>query len=692
MGTEPTSDPRHFTRRPRTATIALDADGTVLAWSPEAQEWLGYCAGEVLGNPVTSLLAEEPDHARFAARLQGQGGSVGRISLRQQDGSHVQTWLRLDPMPGPTHSARLWLAFVADMEGARHADEGAALLESISESSKIGIFVYGPDLRISFVNSAAQQWAHLPDSQLVGRTLGEVMPSERIAEYENGLRYVLRTGRPIVGARFRSFETTGIIYDDWWTCSIFRLEGRAGEILGIANVMFDISESMRSRGRISLLSRSIKRIGTSLDATQTASEFCGMLTPQVADFVAVDMLEPTGEAHQLNTYASLPNVPMRRIVTRSVQDLITADLSEEGAVTWSPGSPQLEAMHTESPIVLRQLNENTTWYSIDPVSVSELLDLGVHSAMMIPLRTCDLTIGVATLLRWRKPIPFETEDAILVEELACRAATSIENARRYARKHEIAFTLQRRLLPQCIEPHSALEVAYRYLPADASVGVGGDWFDVISLVDNRVALVVGDVTGHGIQAAAAMGRLRATICTLAALNMEPGQLLFQADKVTRMLGEGADDQDVSADAEETCSWGTIGATCLYAIYDPASRHCTIACAGHPAPMFVTPSGHVELPEVATAPPLGMNLLGHPYPSTDLELPLGSMIVLYSDGLIESRDRDIDAGVDILKRGLQNIGADPQRVCDMALRTMMTDAGPLTDDVTVLIARTKATPA
>ncbi|MGI5519263.1 PP2C family protein-serine/threonine phosphatase [Streptomyces sp. CA-106131] len=315
----------------------------------------------------------------------------------------------------------------------------------------------------------------------------------------------------------------------------------------------------------------------------------------------------------------------------------------------------------------------------------------LQSVMVVPLVTRGRAIGVATLLRWRRPIPFETDDALLVEELASRAAANIDNATHYAKTHQVALTLQRRLLPQCIQELPTLDVAYRYLPADTSVGVGGDWFDVIPLARNRVALVVGDVTGHGIHAAAAMGRLRATMCTLAALGMAPGELLHQADRVTRLLGEGAGDTEDTSDADETCGWGTIGATCLYTLYDPTSQRCTIASAGHLAPAILDPSGRVEFPEVLVNPPLGMNLLELPSPTTDHELPPGSLIILFSDGLVERRDRDIDKGMEILKRSLQSIDPSPQRLCDLALRTMLTDEGPIADDVTVLIARTKTVP-
>ncbi len=674
--------------RTRTAVITLDADGRVVTWAPEAAEWLGFAAVDAIGMPVASLLAEEGDDTALASRFQEEAGRAVRATLHRQDGSAVDAWVRFDQIRLSAGEAPFWLVTMTGLDSARYADMGSALLEAMFGNARTGLIIYDSDLRVVFANPALQRWPQISGEQLVGRSFADFLEGAQAAAYERGLRYVLKTGRPIIGAQWCNSDSASAIYGNCWADSFFRLEDPSKESIGVADVMFDTSESTRSRGRRSLMSRAIKRIGASLDVDQTAAEFCDTLVPQVADYVTVDVLEPPGR--ELKAYAIEPNTPMRRVAARSVHRLLTAEIPPEGAVVWPPESPQIDAMYEERPVVIRQLSESSEWYATDPVWVCELLDLGVHSAMAVPIRTPEVVIGVATLLRWRKPIPFETDDARLVEELACRAALSIDNARRYDIKNRIALTLQKRLLPQCIKMHSAVEVAYRYLPADDSVGVGGDWFDVIPLPNHRVALVVGDVTGHGIHAAAAMGRLRATICTLAALDMPPDELLFQADRVTRHLGEGADDVEDPAATSETCSWGALGATCLYIVYDPTVRRCTIACAGHPAPVFIHPTGHVEIPQLSASPPLGMNLLGLSSPAADMELQPGTSLVLFSDGLIERRDRDIESGVDFLRSSLHNAQASPDRLCDLILRTMVGSAGPVTDDVTVLIARIRAT--
>ncbi|MXM68270.1 SpoIIE family protein phosphatase [Streptomyces sp. HUCO-GS316] len=186
-----------------------------------------------------------------------------------------------------------------------------------------------------------------------------------------------------------------------------------------------------------------------------------------------------------------------------------------------------------------------------------------------------------------------------------------------------ALALQRSLLQQRLPTLQAVEFATRYLPAEPHAGVGGDWFDVIPLSGARVALVVGDVVGHGIHASAAMGRLRTAVRTLADIDLPADELLTDLD-----------DLIIEEARERSASDGEVGATCLYEVYDPVSRHCTVASAGHPAPAMVAPHGTVDFLKVEPGPPLGVG--GVPFEAVDFTLPEGSLLVLYTDGLIETR--------------------------------------------------------
>jgi anti-sigma regulatory factor (Ser/Thr protein kinase) len=224
-----------------------------------------------------------------------------------------------------------------------------------------------------------------------------------------------------------------------------------------------------------------------------------------------------------------------------------------------------------------------------------------------------------------------------------------------------------------------VDVAWRYLPAEA--GVGGDWFDVIPLPGARVALVVGDVVGHGLHAAATMGRLRTAIHNFSALDLSPDELLGHLDDLVTRIDS---DESTGDGPQGRQSEAVTGATCLYAIYDPVTGVCTMARAGHPGPAVVHPDGTVTSPEVPASPPLGLG--SHPFETTELRLPEGSRLVLYTDGLIVNRDRDIDTGLVLLHQALEGAGRTPEETCQAAIDAMPS-AHP-SDDVALLVARTR----
>ncbi|MCF3184924.1 SpoIIE family protein phosphatase [Streptomyces polychromogenes] len=273
----------------------------------------------------------------------------------------------------------------------------------------------------------------------------------------------------------------------------------------------------------------------------------------------------------------------------------------------------------------------------------------------------------------------------LAEELTARPAGAegageAHGPGREHREHTTTMTLQRSLLPHTLPQQGALEIASRYLPAGGEAGVGGDWFDVIPLSGARVALVVGDVVGHGIRASATMGRLRTAVRTLADVDLPPDELLTHLDDLIIHLS--ADEADPDAPEE---SAGGIGTTCLYVVYDPVTRHCTVARAGHPPPAVVSPEGSVYLLDVPAGPPLGLG--GLPFETVEVELPEGSMLALYTDGLLQAREHDLDEALDTLFSALTRPASTLDTVCDRVLTALLTHRPE--DDVALLVARTRA---
>ncbi|WRQ81434.1 SpoIIE family protein phosphatase [Streptomyces sp. MUM 178J] len=347
-------------------------------------------------------------------------------------------------------------------------------------------------------------------------------------------------------------------------------------------------------------------------------------------------------------------------------------------VTYSETSPQHRCVATGRPVLDPVVDLSTPWLSQDAARSAKLREVGIHSHLVVPLRARGITMGATTLVRWKNPEAFDADDLLLVEELAARAAVCIDNARRFAREHRAALSLQRNLLPKDLPTPTAVDVAYRYLPADTHAGVGGDWFDVLPLSGTRIGLVVGDVVGHGMNAAATMGRLRTAVQTLADLDLPPDELLAHLDDLVAHLDEAE-----SADRHVP---GVIGATCLYCVYDPISRTADVARAGHPPPAIAHPDKAVEFLDIPAGPPLGLG--GLPFECTQVPIPDGSVLAFYTDGLITaSSDRDIDLGFTRLAFALAYPDRPLEEICDDMEHLLLPDRPR--DDVAFLVARPRS---
>ncbi|GGK92794.1 hypothetical protein Sme01_55300 [Sphaerisporangium melleum] len=423
--------------------------------------------------------------------------------------------------------------------------------------------------------------------------------------------------------------------------------------------------------RLKLLYDVSTAVSTSLDVRRTAEELARVVVPVFADLVTVDL------AVSVLHGDDQPRREGDRLCRAAI-----GQIREGGPfhlpgtlIEWNAATPQSRGFRHGVAVIEPDLRGSTTWRSQDQEAAARLLDAGFHSLITTPLRSTETRMGVVSFWRSRLPRPFGEEDLSYAMELVAKAGIAIDNACRYTRERRLALTLQRSLLPQRSPTQPAVEIASRYLPAAAQAGVGGDWFDVIPLSGCRVALVVGDVVGHGIHASATMGRLRTAVRTLADVDLPPDELLTHLDDLVIHLG---------TDGEAAAS-GELGATCLYAVYDPISRSCTMATAGHPLPVLVTPDSAPQPVTGPVGPPLGVG--GLPFEPIELHLIPGSVIALFTDGLIESRDRDIDQGLTELRHGLASPAASLEDTCDIVTGTLLD--GRAADDAALLLARTEA---
>ncbi|UNZ21552.1 SpoIIE family protein phosphatase [Streptomyces sp. 891-h] len=429
------------------------------------------------------------------------------------------------------------------------------------------------------------------------------------------------------------------------------------------------------RQRLEFLYDATSAIGTTLDVTHTAEELTQAAVPRFADYVTVDLAEPVlrGDEPGANGGDSGGGPRMRRAAADGLrEDVPFFPLGE--LITFAPASPTARTVESGQAILVPRLRDSPGWQEVDQARAQRILDFGLHSLITAPLPARGVLLGVVNFWRADGSDPFEQDDLSLAAELAAHAAVSLDNARRYTREHGMAVALQRSLLPRALPEQNAVDVAYRYLPAQE--GVGGDWFDVIPLPGARVALVMGDVVGHGLHAAATMGRLRTAVHNFSSLDPPPDELLGHLDELVTLT-----DQDAAAAGDETT---ITGATCLYAIYDSVSRSCAIARAGHPAPALAHPDGTVEFLDVPSGLPLGIG--GLPFESIELHLPEGSRLVLFTDGLIERRGQDIDIGLRLLRETLSGADQSPEQTCDAVLDALLPEVQ--SDDIALLVARTR----
>ncbi|MFI0225898.1 SpoIIE family protein phosphatase [Streptomyces lydicus] len=551
-------------------------------------------------------------------------------------------------------------------EMTRMYEHHDAVLHAVRE----GVIIVGGDGRVLLANDEARRLLDLP-ADVEGRQATELGLDPATAQLLASGRAVTDEVHP-VGERLLAVNQ--------------RSTDEAGGPPGSVTTLRDTTELRAltgradvARGRLKLLYDAGTEIGTTLDVVRTCEELAEFASSRFADIVTVDLVEDvlTGEEP---SRATGTDITMRRTAVSGappdtglypVGELIRFDLSTSLGAGLTSGEPVLEP----------ELAAFRGWHLQHPQRARKIVSRGIHSMIAVPLRARGAILGVVLFWRSRNPQPFEEEDLSLAEELVARAAVSLDNARRYTREHNMAVTLQRSLLPRGLPEQNAVEAAYRYLPAQAGRGglggVGGDWFDIIPLPGARVALVVGDVVGHGLHAAATMGRLRTAVHNFANLDLPPDEILWHLDELVTRI-----DQDEGAEGAEA---PVTGATCLYAIYDPATGTCTMARAGHVQPLVVRPDGTAELADVPGGPPLGLG--GLPFETWQQPLPEDSRLVLFTDGLVEDRDRDIDEGLALLTRTLSGHAEQaPEEICEAALGALLPERP--SDDIALLVARTR----
>ncbi|MEU6578667.1 GAF domain-containing SpoIIE family protein phosphatase [Streptomyces sp. NPDC046805] len=424
-------------------------------------------------------------------------------------------------------------------------------------------------------------------------------------------------------------------------------------------------------------------LGSSLDLRLTGSQLVHALTPAFADAASVYLLERWRRGEDANTGADPSRVEAHRLALQVGSD------AREGwermlpvgeVIVFPRETPYARALGSGQAQLLDSFDAHTSERLIAAGSgdarIHELLR--VASFLVVPLLLGDVTIGFVACTRGSDQAPFRPAEVAAVEALSARAAVALDNARRYGRERRTALAIRNSLPSGALQRFECCRVAHGSVPAGQDTVIGGDWYDVLQRPGGRISLIVGDAMGHGPEAAVAMLQLRTAVRVLAGLDISA------VDLVRRL------------DALACATSGASFATCVYVEWAAQQRTCTLVSAGHPPPLLRGPDGRTApVPLAEAGLPLGLGT-GH-YAATVLTVPEPALLVLYSDGLVEARDADIDHQIARLAGTLdaavaESSAADGQEALPALCRRLLhapSDASGA-DDRTLLLA--ELTPA
>uniref|UniRef100_UPI003EB72BF8 SpoIIE family protein phosphatase n=1 Tax=Streptomyces tabacisoli TaxID=3156398 RepID=UPI003EB72BF8 len=685
----------------KVASFSIGPDGLIDQWSLRAAQIFGVTAGDAVGkDPVEAFVPPElRDRGRrkMAEILDGREWT-GVVPFRTHGegpggAGEQHGTAEVYVMPSTTESGeRGAVCIVVDVQTLRSIETDLAASQSIFGQSPFGFLLFDTDLKVQRANRTFTSvfGGHVDDHR--GRTVHDYLPRHEADRVQGALRRVLETGDAVT-----DMQLVGPAPDSserrHWSINLYRVHTGSGRPIGVAGLATDVTrrhaaarEAAHARRNLALLNEAGARIGNSLDLETTSRELLDVVVPGFCDLASVDLYQGllSGDETALaNHRLADGSAELRRVaVASAVADVPFLDLGGEAPV--SVGAVHRFAFNSACADALRTARPQTL-----PAQPGGL----VQSTLAVPMVAHDTVVGLVQFSRAKGSEPFNERDRALAMELAARAAVCIDNARLYRREHERALILQRSLLPPDNPEASGLDIACRYLPGNAATEVGGDWFDVIELPGHRTALVVGDVMGRGLRAAVAMGELRTAVRTLALLDLEPAEVLSALDEIARGLGTPGGVQQATRAARTANQGGedlseVYLATCVYAVYDAVTRRCTFANAGHLPPVLVEPGEGALMLDVPPGMPLGVG--GEPFEEVEVELPEGSLLALYTDGLVESRDHPLDEGLSAFRAALDDPSPALEDVCDHVLTTLDTHHGE--DDIALLMARVQGLPA
>ncbi|MFQ1004059.1 SpoIIE family protein phosphatase [Modestobacter sp. SSW1-42] len=540
------------------------------------------------------------------------------------------------------------------------------------------LFVLDDAWRFSYINPSGAALLGRTVDDLVGRVVWDEFPEARGSEFERSYRHVAETGEPAsfeawfapldVVFQVDAFRTDGglvVTYDDVTArrrTEQAREEAAAAREEEAARAAEAAAEAALAGRHLLLLGDVSQAMTSTLDVEEAVHRFADRVVPTLADWCLVSVVEDgvrrdVGRAHR--DPAQQPAVDRY------------ADLRVR---TNRPNAPVPTSLRNGEPVVIQQLTDEAMRSMVaDARALAAVRELRPSAVAVYPLIARGELFGALTLVNGPERGPFTDLELSTAAVASVRAALALDNARLAGAQVRVAERLQRSLLSDPVQPDH-LEIAVRYRPATKGVAIGGDWYDSFQQPDGDTVLVIGDVVGHDLEAAATMGQLKTTVRAIAYDRQErPAQVLGRADRAVAGLGVAPLATALVGRIEQDDADRAAG-----------RRRLHWATAGHPAPVLVQPDGTVVDLDAPVGPPLGTDWPGERADGAVDLLP-GSTLLLFTDGLFERRHADLDAGRARLRDAVAARAGEPlPDLCDGLLAELLADGAE--DDVALLAVR------
>lgn len=707
-GASPAISPGHFQAIVEAADDAIyskDRNLMITSWNPAATMLYGYSAEEAIGQPVTILIpADHAGEERDILQRVLEGGHVNHYETERlrKDGSRVTVALTVSPISESDGSISGASVIARDISERRRNANRAALLQQLTtelaktiapeevanvalrealpalnaDGGAVGLLDEGgATIRVAgysgYSETSLANWetfsidADLPMSEVVrsGKVAWVVGREEIVRRYPalagTEIRYLSRAIVPL-WAHGRIFGAISLSFRE---ARRFEPDERAFLEAVVQQAAYALDRArlhaaeQRARQNLDFLARASELLAQSLDVETTLERLAAFAVPRLADWCAVDLLTDGEIKAVAVAHANPTKVELARELQRRHPADPDAPVGAPAVIR--SGASELHPELTEELLAAA---------APDDEALQVIRSLGLVSAMVVPLRARERTLGALTLVAAESERRFTSDDLEVAEDLARRAALAVENAMLYGREHQAAVTLQRSLLPDDLPRLRGLRLAARYLPAGVGAAVGGDWYDTIDLADGRLNLVVGDVAGRGMRAASVMGQLRNALRAYVLDGCSPQEAVGRLNRL--------------AQAFESSEMATL----VHISYDLRERRAECVRAGHPPPLIRHPNGEVTELTIEGSLPIGVSQ--GPCPTTTVQIEPGSLVLLYTDGLVERRADGIKPGLDKLKRALRAGPVEPEPCLDFVLHALTPTGSD--DDVALLLMRVDRT--